>query len=142
MEKRGEIPGSKKSGERSFANAASKDAVEKMREEIEAIGWDWHEAVKAAGVSRNVGYTLLRGEGSVGSLRSIEEWFVKEAAKKRAGGARTPREEWMAIADELEKLGPDELPRTIEGLQEYLRAEKRRLAALRKIFRATPDGGR
>lgn len=139
MEKRGEIPGAKNA--RSFANAASIDAVEKLREQIEALDIDWHDAVESAGVSRNVGYTLLRGEGSIASLRKIEEWYVK-AASRREQKKKPPREEWLAIADELEALGPDELGRTIEGLQEYVRAEKRRLAALRKIFRATPDPDR
>lgn len=129
-------PGPKK--DRSFANAAAKGDVFALRDEIEATGLDWHEAVKRAGLSRNLGYTLLRGEGSVGSLRQVQEWWLKES-QQRKRDPLPPREEWAAIGLELEQLGHEELERTIEGLQEYIRAEKRRRAALRKMFRATPD---
>ncbi len=135
MDKRGSDLGSKK--ERTFANAAPKDDVEKLRDEIEATGLDWHEAVQRAKLSRNVGYTLLRGEGSVGSLRTIQEWWAKEGPARRPN--RSVREEWNAIADELEALGPDELAGKIEALGEYVRAEKRKRAALLKLFRATPE---
>lgn len=139
MEKRGEIPGAK-TKERSYANAAPIDAVDKVRERVEALGYEWKKAIELAGVSRNVGYTLLRGEGSLASLRKVEDWVAREQAKQKTTAAkRSPRDEWMALADELESLGGDELANTIEGLQEYIRAEKRRRAALRKMFRATPD---
>lgn len=122
---------------RSFVHAASVDEVQPIKMRIEALGDDWHDAVKEAGVSRNVGYTLLRGEGSIGSLRKIEEWLVRKESTTAAQRARDPRERWAQLLVELEELGVDQVDITVEALDEYIRAEKRRRAALQKILRAT-----
>lgn len=142
MAKRGEISAEKKSDrtDRTFVHSAPLDQVLRVREQVESAGFDWHkDAVPGANLSRNVGYTLLRGEGSLGSLRRIEEWLSKKQVDQDAKKSRTPREQWAQLADELESLGADQFDITIEGLQEYIRAEKRRRAAFHKLLRVNPD---
>ena len=138
MDKRDPIPGGKNPKERTFANSASIDSVDKARERVEALDREWHEFATAAGVSRAVRFSLLRGEGSLASLRKIEDALVREEAKSKLKNL-SPREAWNAIADELEKFGNGEFERMTEALQEVVRAEKRRRHALLKVFRATPD---
>ena len=141
MAKRGEISGEKKRP-RTFKHSASVEEVEAVRARVEAIGWGWHDAVDDAGVSRNVGYTLLRGQGSIGSLRTIEEWVKRKEDEKSAELGREPREAWAALGEELETLGPDQLGVTIEAVREYISAEKRRRAAFSKLLRVTPESHR
>jgi hypothetical protein len=141
MAKAREIPGGKKP-ERSYANAASKESVQAVRERVEALGVDWHDACEQSDVSRNVGYTLLRGEGGIASLRKIEKWLADKEAQVEAQKARDPKERWQRLADELQELGMSELDTTMDGIEEYIRAEKRRRAALQKILRITPPSNR
>jgi hypothetical protein len=138
MAKRGEIPGDKNRS-RSFKHAATTEQVIAVKDRVEAIGWGWHDAVIDAGVSRNVGYTLLRGEGSIGSLRTIEEWLKRKEAETEASRSRDPRERWIGLGEELMKLGDEQMAVTIEAVTEYVSAEKRRRAAFLKLLRVTPD---
>lgn len=141
MAKRDEIPDAKKP-ERTYKHAASVEQVEALRSRVEALGVGWHDGVAAAGVSRNVGFTLLRGQGSVGSLRTIEVWVARQEELKRNDLVREPREAWAALGVELEGLGADELATTIEAVREYIAAEKRRRAAFSKLLRVTPEPNR
>jgi hypothetical protein len=136
MAKRGEISADK--GERTYRYSARPEDVEAVRARVEALGISWHDAVEAAGVSRNVGYTLLRGKGSIGSLRTIEAWVSGKEDEKAAEQSGDPRERWATLGAELEGLGPEQLEATMEALQEYVSAERRRRAALSKILRVTP----
>jgi hypothetical protein len=138
MAKTREIPPDK-NRERTFKHAAPVEEVEAVKARVESIGWGWHDAVADAGVSRNVGYTLLRGEGSVGSLRTIEAWLKRQEESKKASLSKEPREAWAALGEELEKLGVDQLGATIEAVREYISAEKRRRAAFSKLLRVNPD---
>lgn len=138
MAKRGEIP-AEKNRDRTYTYSASVEEVLRVRERVEALGWGWHDAVENSGVSRNVGYTLLRGEGGVKSLRTIEAWLKKKEADKAAARSDDPREAWSALGAELAELGDEQLPNTIEAIREYISAEKRRRAAFSKLLRPTPE---
>ncbi len=138
MAKRSEIPADK-NRQRSFKHAATVEQVAEVKSRIEAIGVGWHDAVADAGVSRNVGYTLLNGKGSIGSLRTIEEWLKRKEAEVTAARARDPREVWASLGAELASLGDDQMMVTIEAVTEYISAEKRRRSAFLKLLRVTPD---
>lgn len=114
-----------------------------MRERILRLGIDFHAAVKDAGISRPTGYTLLRGTASVGTLRRLEDWVVRQESKR--GGAQ-PRDgsavqldEWTQLGRELAELDPDDFDRTIDGLRDLIAAKKLQATAIRKMFRATPE---
>lgn len=138
MAKRGEIP-DEKNRPRSYKNAATVEQVAAVRGRVEAIGWGWHDAVADAKVSRNVGYTLLKGKGSIGSLREVEEWLKRKEETVAAARARDPREVWASLGEELTQLGEEQMAVTIEAVTEYISAEKRRRAAFLKLLRVNPD---
>jgi hypothetical protein len=137
MEKRGQIPGK--------PNSAPKADVDRVRARIEALGIDWHDAVKAAGLSYATGYRFLKYEGSVGKLRELEEWVVKQEAKRDRPPMPTGVEqdarlaEWSELGAELMRLDPQRFNEVFEGLRDVLEAAKLTQSAFLKILRATPD---
>ncbi len=133
MVKRREIP----SGEtpaRSFTHAATIDEVEPVRSKVELLGVGWHDAVAEAGLSRNVGYTLLRGQGSIGSLRAVEKWAQSRESALHETSDANPRAAWANLGDELLALGEDQMGLIAEALREYISAEQRRRAAFSKLL--------
>lgn len=70
MEKRQEISAK--------PNAASRHDVERVTKRVEALDVDFHYAVDKAGLSRPTGFRLLKGEGSMASLRKLDEWAASE----------------------------------------------------------------
>ncbi len=126
-------------------NAAPLASVQAVKKRIEALGIDYHEGVKLAGVSRNTGYTLLRGRGSLGKLREIEDWLVREEAKRPRPKPASKDErltEWSDLGAELARLDPARMDEMLEGLREIVKAKKMETNAILKIFRATPEPDR
>lgn len=134
MAKSREIPGQESPAPK-FSNSAPVDQVKKVQERVESLGWGWHDAVEKAGLSRNVGYTLLRGTASIGSLRIVEKWTSEqEQEQAKSSEDESPKEAWARLGDELLALGEDHLTAIEEALREYISAEKRRRAALSKML--------
>jgi len=137
MEKRGQIPAK--------PNAAPKADVDRVRARVEALGLDWHDAVKSSGLSYSTGYRFLNYEGSVGKLRTLEEWVVKEEAKRKQPARPTIAEsdaqsaEWLELGRQLADLDPAQFQVVLEGLRDIVEATKLTQAAFRKMLRATPD---
>lgn len=131
MEKGREIP----------PHAAPRDFVESVRKRVEAIGVSFHDAVKSAGLSRNTGYKLLRGEGSLGSLRQVEDWLVREEAKRgpRPSTEKAELDEWGELGVALKELDPRRFDAMLEGIREIVAARKRERDVLSKMFRPNPD---
>jgi hypothetical protein len=142
MEKRREIPAATK------PNAAARADVDRVRQRIESLGMDFHDAVESAGMSRPTGYRFLKGEGSVGKLRELEEWVVKEERRLKRPPQPTADEqdamqlEWAEIGRELARVDPVLFGQALDGLRDMLGSVKLRDQAIRKIFRATPDADR
>jgi hypothetical protein len=101
--------------------------------------------VKAAGLSYATGYRFLKYEGSVGKLRELEEWVVKQEAKRDRPPMPTGVEqdarlaEWSELGAELMRLDPQRFNEVFEGLRDVLEAAKLTQSAFLKILRATPD---
>lgn len=131
MEKRGEIP----------PNAAPRESVSAVKERIEALGVNFHEAVKSAGLTRNTGYKLLRGTASLGSLRKVEDWLVREEAKRGPREKSEPDDlaEWAGLGRDLRELDPQRFVAMLEGVREIVAARKREREVLARIFRPTPN---
>lgn len=133
MEKPREIP----------PNAASRDQVASVQRRVEALGVGFHDAVKAAGLGRNLGYRLLRGEGSVGSLRKVEDWLVREEAKRgpRAAEKREANalKEWAELGEALRELDPARFEQFLIGIREIVKAKQTEKSVLVQMFRVNPD---
>jgi transcriptional regulator with XRE-family HTH domain len=131
MDKQREIP----------PNAAPRESVASVKKRAEALGLSFHEAAKQAGLSRNTGYKLLRGEGSLGSLREIEDWLIREEAKRGTKGKpdKDVIEEWEQLGRDLKELDPRRFDAMLEGIREIVSARKRERDVLSKMFRANPD---
>jgi molybdenum-dependent DNA-binding transcriptional regulator ModE len=143
MDKRREIPGSQK------PNSAPRADVDRVLKRISELGLDVHVASKAAGLSRMTGYRFLDYEASVGSLRTLEEWVVKEEAKRQKTGATTTREqhdqllaEWTRLGEELVQIAPARFADAMDGLRDMIESVRLQQRALHKMFRPTPDGER
>lgn len=142
MEKRGQIPTAQK------PNAAAKADVERIRQRVSDLGTEWNEAVKAAGLGYATGYRFLKGEASVASLRTLEEWVVKEELRRKKTPAPSPAEqdarlaEWLDLGRELMASDPRRFDVTLDGLRDVLQSVKLQQSAFRKMFRATPDDER
>ncbi|HET9748352.1 MAG TPA: hypothetical protein VFS06_03525 [Casimicrobiaceae bacterium] len=134
MDKQREIP----------PHAAPRDFVDRVKKRVEAIGVSFHDAVEKAGVSRNTGYKLLRGEGSLGSLRRIEDWLVREEAKRGPQEKLSKDEmaEWADLGRELQKLDQQRFEAMLVGLRELVAVRKREDEVLRQMFRPNPDFGK
>jgi hypothetical protein len=137
MEKRGQIPAK--------PNAAPKADVDRVRQRIEKLGLDFHDAVAKAGISYSTGYRFLDGTASVGKLRQLEEWVIKEEARRKLPSQPTAAEqdarlaEWADLGRELADVDPQHFQVMLEGLRDVLEASKLTQAAFRKMLRATPD---
>lgn len=129
MEKQREIP----------PNAAPRETVERVKKRIEVIGVDFHDAVKRAGLSRNTGFKLLRGEGSQGSLRKIEDWLVREESKRGPRPKEDPIADWTELGRDLQQLDPRRFEAMLEGVREIVAVRKRESEVLLKMFRPNPD---
>lgn len=141
MEKRKEIPAEK-------PNAAAKADVERVRERIDRLEIDFHDAVKRAGFSKPTGYRLLNAEASVGTLRELEEWVVKEERRRKQPPQPTSEEidarlvEWNDLGRELMQLEPQQFDASLDGLRDLVQSIKLRDRAITKMFRATPGADR
>lgn len=125
-------------------NAAARADVDDARRRVEELGLDWHETVQKI-LSRNTAYTLLRGEGSVGSLRKIEDWLVTKEAERaieRPKGKANTIAEWAAIGEQLHELDADKFEKVLDGLRDVLRATKIEQGGILKMFRPNPDRSR
>jgi hypothetical protein len=126
-------------------NAAPRSEIDRVRARVAALGFEWHDAVSKAGIARNTGYTLLRGIASVGTLRKLEEWVVKQEHARGAKPARAASEDekdveaWAELGRELLELDPDGFKARLDGLRQFVKAQKDQEAAIRKMFRATPE---
>jgi hypothetical protein len=142
MEKRGQISAPQK------PNAATRADVERVKSRINALGVDFHDAVKQADISYPTGYRILKGDASVGSLRKLEDWVVKEERRRKLPAQPTAEEqdarlaEWLEIGRELARLDPGLFDNALDGLRDMLGSVKLREQAISKIFRATPDAQR
>lgn len=140
MEKRGQIPAK--------PNSAPKADVDRVKARIAALGLDWHDAVKEAGLSYATGYRFLKYEGSVGKLRELEEWVVKEESRRKRPPQPTVAEqdarmaEWLELGQQLAKVDPQHFQMVLEGLRDVLEASRLTQSAFRKMLRATPDPDR
>jgi hypothetical protein len=135
MDKRVEIP----------PNAPPRDRVEDAKARIARLDREWHEVGEAAGVSYAVRYALLRGKGSLGSLRKIEDWLAREEAKQSASkpAARADMlEEWRELGNQLQELDAQQFAAALEGLRDLVQSFKLRASGIRKMLRATPDNDR
>jgi len=120
-------------------NAATKSQVDAVKEKAESLGIDFHDAVKQAGISKNTGYTLLRGIGSIGSLRTIEAWLDKEGAKRPSSKAADPLQEWLALGQDLHRLDRRRFDEMLDGLRIVVDAKRREADGISQMFRANPD---
>lgn len=140
MEKRREIPAK--------PNSASKADVLRVKARIEALGIDWHDAVKEAKLSYATGYRFLKYEGSVGKLRELEEWVVKEEARKKRPPQPTAAEqdarlaEWLELGRQLAQMDGAHFDDALDGLRKVIEAKKLIETGYRQLFRATPDHDR
>jgi hypothetical protein len=140
MEKRGQIPAK--------PNSAPKVDVDRVKARIEALELDWHDAVKSAGLSYATGYRFLKYEGSVGKLRQLEEWVLKEELRRKKTPQPTAAEqdaqfaEWMELGQQLSSVDPEHFQRVLEGLRDVLEAARLTQSAFRKMLRVTPDTDR
>ena len=124
-------------------NAASKHDVERVRARVEDLGKPWANAVIAAGLGRNVGFKLLRGHGSVASLRKIDEWAASEESRRPPRSKEKQKasrvEEWASLGAELAVLDSEKFDAMLEGLRDLVKAKRDEGAAILKMFRANPD---
>jgi hypothetical protein len=123
-------------------NAPSKSELDRVKKRVSDLGREWHEFATEAEVSRPVSYALLRGEGSLASLRKIDEHASKEEARRPAQAKNTKANrssEWAALGAELAELDPDEFDQMLDGLRDLMRAKRLEREAKIKMFRATPD---
>lgn len=138
MDKRGEISAAK-------PNAATRADVERVKKRIEALGLSFHDAVEKAQLSRPTGFRLLKGEGSVASLRQLDEYAAREEARQKRTAPQTAEqqdaalEEWAQLGRELQAMDPERFASTLDGLRDVLESVKLQRAAFSKMFRATPD---
>jgi hypothetical protein len=143
MDKRGQIPGKSPP-----PNAAPKADVDRVRARVDALGYEWHDAIKRAGLSYSTGYRFLNYEASVGKLRELEEWIVREESKRNRKPLPTGEEqderlaEWATIGAELMKSDPQRFNEVLDGLRDVLEATKLTQNAFLKILRATPGNDR
>lgn len=118
-------------------NAAPAAEVERVRTRLERLGIKWHEAVEAAGLSRNTGFTLLRGLGSIASLRRIDEWAAREESRKPMSTMKSQQNkqtEWAALGAELADLDPARFDTMLDGLRDFVKAKRDESGALLKMF--------
>lgn len=126
-------------------NAAAKADVDHVKRRIESLGLGWHDAIEKADLSRITGYRLLKGEASVASLRTLDEWVVREESRQSRPTLGTQDEaaalleEWTRLGEELSRLDPTRFRQTLDGLRDVLESTKLTARAFSKMFRATPD---
>lgn len=123
-------------------NAPSRSELDRVKKRVIDLGREWHEFADAADVSRPVAYALLRGEGSVASLRKIDELAAREEAKRPTATKNSKvnrAAEWAALGAELAELDPDRFEKMLDGLRDLVKAKRMEDAAILKMFRATPD---
>lgn len=145
MEKRREISATK-------PNAAPRADVDRVAKRVVALGYESIvaavEKANVPGVSRSTAYRFKDYTASVGKLRALEEWVVKEEARlgKRPQPSNEEQDaqqaEWAQIGIELARLDPARYEATLDGLRDLLESVKLREQGIRKMFRATPDHDR
>lgn len=141
MEKRREIPPKK-------PNAAPRADVDRVLRRIDQLGFGGEESVERAGFARATYFRLKRYEASVGTVRSIEEWAVKEEGRQRKPSTPTgPQEdallkEWSDLGERLLAADPGQFTRTLEGLRDMVESLRLQQQAILKMFRANPEQDR
>lgn len=124
-------------------NAASRHEVDRVRSRVDDLGVTWHDAVAKADLGRNVGFKLLRGHGSVASLRKIDEWAASEESRRPSRSKDQKRTsktaEWATLGAELAELDPAKFESMLDGLRDLVKAKRDEGAAILKMFRPNPD---
>lgn len=142
MDKRREIPGSKR------PNAAPKADVDRILQRFEQLGLDGEDAVEAAGFGRATYYRLKKYEASVGTVRKIDEWSLREANGRRKPSSPTGNEqeqllaEWQRLGEQLMEADPARLTSTMDGVRDVLESVLLQQRAILKMLRATPGSDR
>ncbi len=139
MEKRREAPSDK-------PFAAPRADVERVLARLDAMGLNTLEDVmRGAKISRPTYFRFKRGDASVGTVRSIEEFAVREESKRRVPSAGTKSQqdglmaEWLDLGEQLMAADPERFRSTMDGVRDMLEAARLTQRALSKMFRATPD---
>jgi len=141
MEKRREISAVK-------PNAAPKSDVDRVLKRLEMLGVSGEDALEGAGYSRPTWFRFKKYETSIGTVRAVEEWALKEEAKRKRPSTPTSTEqqalmaEWLALGEQLLASDPARFHSTLDGLRDVLESVKLQQRAFSKMFRATPDGDR
>ena len=144
MEKRREIPGK--------PNSAPKADVDRVAQRIVALGYkdivDAAEKAGIPGISRSTAYRFRDYTASVGKLRELEEWALKEERRRNLPAQPTTAEmnaqmrEWTELGEQLNAADPVHFQKVMEGLRDMVEATRLTQAAIRKMLRATPDRDR
>lgn len=141
MEKRREIPAPK-------PNAAARSDADRVLVRIDALGMKGEDAVEAAGLGRATYFRLKKYEASVGTVRKIEEWLVKEEGRRRKPSSPSRSEqdqllaEWAELGEALLEADPAQFATTFAGLRRLVESVKIRRDAIHQMFRATPGNER
>ncbi len=138
MEKRRDTPSEK-------PMAAPSGDVKRVIGRIEAMGLSVEEVVSKAGLSRPTYFRFKKGEASVSTVRTIDEWVAREEGRRRipSAGTKSQREEllaeWAALGEQLLEADPERFRSTMDGVRDMLEAARLTQRAFSKMFRATPD---
>jgi hypothetical protein len=108
-----------------------------------AIGLDWVDLCKRAGIERATAFRLKAGRASIGSLRSVEEFLVKleaKAPKQLVGSsAAAPITEWAELGARLRELDPNRFGEMLNGLRLLVDAKEQEKNAFSMFLRPNPD---
>lgn len=141
MDKRREIPAAK-------PMAASRADTDRVIARIESLGLKVEDAVEAAGYKRATYFRLKKYEASVGTVRDLDEWLVKEESKRKKPGTPTGSEreallaEWAELGERLMESAPDEFARMFEGLRVIAESVELRTRGFALINRVVPRNDR
>lgn len=121
-------------------NAASIDEVNRVKKRLETLGFGFHEATKAAGISKSVSFRLLRGLASLASLRKLEDWLVREETRSpvpTVKATQSKQNEWASLGAAIADADPEGFETMLEGLRDLVKAERDRSIALLKIVHSS-----
>jgi hypothetical protein len=145
MEKRREIPGQKLDADK--PNAAPRADTDRVLQLLDQLGITTEKAFvdKFQISSRASYYRLKKFELSLGGVREIEEWLVREAQRRRLDIAPSRTEqsellaEWARLGEQLLAADAAQFRSTLDGLRDMVESARLQQLAISKMFRATPD---
>jgi len=141
MEKPREIPGV--AVPKNHATAAQ---VAEVVARANAIGQEWVELCKKAGIERATAFRLKAGKASIGSLRSVEDELVRIEAKSRrplvGSNAESPLAEWAELGAKLRELDAARFAEMLTGVRLLVDAKIQEKNAFAMILRPNPDRAR